>query len=216
MHDVNLPDIRFYRPGVSHLQHPGHAVWHLGLSPSFCGRHLWAAAHTPLLPGQTRWRKCHSDLVSAKTQEHKNVSVNNKNEFLALLWTTAKPKTADGSRCVIEPGASPWQKGGHEAEGWKTFRGQVVIQLSTVTNVFSGPLLHWPVTRGPTWTPGPPALIKGAVIAACQRRPQAPLLKKKCRGRWGEIKEAHRSCRNEGRSFQSTVKMRGELLCRVT
>lgn len=59
----------------------------------------------------------------------------------------------------------------------------------------------------PTWTPGPPALIKGAVIAACQRGPQTPLLKKKCRGRWGEIKGAHRSCRNEGGSFQSTVKM---------
>lgn len=57
-----------------------------------------------------------------------------------------------------------------------------------------------------TRTPGPPAPIKGAVIAACQRRPQAPLLKKKCCGRWTD-KGSMKSCRNERGSFQSTVKM---------
>lgn len=41
----------------------------------------------------------------------------NKNECLTLLWTTVKQKTAQGSRCVIEPSASPSQRGGHVAEG---------------------------------------------------------------------------------------------------
>lgn len=59
----------------------------------------------------------------------------------------------------------------------------------------------------PTCAPGPPAPIKGAVIATCQHGPQAPLLEKNrdC-GRWRD-KGSMKSCRNERGSFLSTVEI---------
>lgn len=70
-------------------------------------------------------------------------------------------------------------------------------------------LLLWPPTTADLRPLGPPAPIKGAVIAACQRRPQAPAAGKEAlweRERWRD-KGSMKSCRNERGSFQSTVEM---------
>lgn len=109
-----------------------------------------------------------------------------------LLRPTVKQKTAQGrreSRCVTEPSASPYQRGGHVAEGWKTFRGQVMIRLSTVTNVSSSPPPLASDLSRPMLPPAHLHRLKGAIIAACQHSPQAPLLEKRYCGRCRDKRE---------------------------
>lgn len=84
-------------------------------------------------------QKCHSDVISAKnTFMPKCISdnSNNQNGCLALLWTIVKHKTTEGNRCVFEPSARSSQAGCISLRD-DSFKGEVMIQLSAVTNVSS-------------------------------------------------------------------------------